>query len=258
LLGALRALDGLTWGPPGPCRNHRGANPGTTLCYAIAGRKSVFRAGFWPDCYRESPEALRPAFGQLEGRFRCLPGSIPAKIRPGRPISGPEALLRSIGQPGTNPEPAGFAGRFRVPRWLRPRARRTRIKGRSKARRPVSGRPIRTTWVSVLADLWSKVWGMRGTLRALEVVRIVFLRSEPDILDFGARRDPPLPKADRRRWGLRPPPTFSNAFPGPRGRQTSKTHPKKPARLPSGTQLKAPVAPRGGSAAAPRRLPGAL
>ncbi len=35
-------------------------------------------------------------FGRPEGLFRCLPGSSPAKIRPGRPISGPEALLRSI------------------------------------------------------------------------------------------------------------------------------------------------------------------
>ncbi len=33
------------------------------LCYAIVfpGRKSAFRAGFWPDCYRESPEIGPPA-----------------------------------------------------------------------------------------------------------------------------------------------------------------------------------------------------
>ena len=31
-----------------------------------------------------------------EGRFRCFPGSSPAKIRPGRPISGPEALSHNI------------------------------------------------------------------------------------------------------------------------------------------------------------------
>jgi hypothetical protein len=30
------------------------------------------------------------------GRFPCFPGSSPAKIRPGRPISGPEALLRNV------------------------------------------------------------------------------------------------------------------------------------------------------------------
>ncbi len=40
--------------------------------------------------------ALRPAFGRPEGRFWCFPGSSPAKIRPGSPISGLEALLRNI------------------------------------------------------------------------------------------------------------------------------------------------------------------
>ncbi len=40
--------------------------------------------------------ALRPAGGRPEGRFRCFPGRSPAKIRPGRPIYGPEALLRDI------------------------------------------------------------------------------------------------------------------------------------------------------------------
>ncbi len=40
---------------------------------------------------------LRPAEGRPEGRVGCLPGSSPAKILPGRPISGPEALLRNIG-----------------------------------------------------------------------------------------------------------------------------------------------------------------
>jgi hypothetical protein len=60
------------------------------LCYAIVvpGRESAFRAGFWPDCYRENAEIGRP-----ECRFRFFPGSSPAKIRPGRPIYGPEALL---------------------------------------------------------------------------------------------------------------------------------------------------------------------
>ncbi len=36
--------------------------------------------------------ALRPA----GSRFRCLPGGSPAKIRPGSPVSGPEALLHNI------------------------------------------------------------------------------------------------------------------------------------------------------------------
>ncbi len=43
-----------------------------TLCYAIVipSRKSDFRAGLWPDCYREStefgpPAGLRPATGPI-------------------------------------------------------------------------------------------------------------------------------------------------------------------------------------------------
>ncbi len=40
--------------------------------------------------------ALRPAFGRPEGRSRYFPGSSPAKIQPGRPISVPEAPLRNI------------------------------------------------------------------------------------------------------------------------------------------------------------------
>ncbi len=63
-----------------------------TLCYPIVlpGRKWAFRAGFWPDCYRESTEMGPPA-----GRLRYLPASSPAKIRPGRAIYCPEALLTS-------------------------------------------------------------------------------------------------------------------------------------------------------------------
>ncbi len=70
------------------------------LCYAIVlpDRKSAFRVGFGPDCYRESlkigpPDGRRPAGGPI---FLCFPGSSPAKIRPGSSISGPEALLRNI------------------------------------------------------------------------------------------------------------------------------------------------------------------
>ncbi len=40
--------------------------------------------------------ALRPAEGPPEGRFQFLPGSSPAKTRPGRPFYRPEALLRNI------------------------------------------------------------------------------------------------------------------------------------------------------------------
>ena len=38
------------------------SNP-CTLCYAVVlpGRKLAFRAGFWPDCYRESTDIGPPA-----------------------------------------------------------------------------------------------------------------------------------------------------------------------------------------------------
>ncbi len=74
-------------------------SPRRTLCYAIMppGRKSAFRARFWPDCYRKNTEiGLRPAFGRPEGPLQRFPGSSPAKIRPGSVISGPEALLRNM------------------------------------------------------------------------------------------------------------------------------------------------------------------
>ncbi len=43
--------------------------------------------------------ALRPDFDRSEARFRCFPGSSPAKIRPGSPIPGPEALFPPKVQP---------------------------------------------------------------------------------------------------------------------------------------------------------------
>ena len=46
-----------------------------------------------PAIGEEPTSALRPAFGRPEGRFGSLPGSRLAKIRPGRPIYGPEAVL---------------------------------------------------------------------------------------------------------------------------------------------------------------------
>ncbi len=79
-----------------------------TLRYAIVlpGRSSAFLAGFWPDCYRERTEiGPQPAEGRPEGRFRCFPGGSPAKIRPGRPISGPEALSCNIVALCTRPFP---------------------------------------------------------------------------------------------------------------------------------------------------------
>ncbi len=49
---------------------------------------------FWPDCHRKNSEIGPPAGRTAD--FVFFPGSSPAKIRPGRPISGPEALLRNI------------------------------------------------------------------------------------------------------------------------------------------------------------------
>ncbi len=49
-------------------------------------------AGFWPECYQESAEiGPRP-----EGLFLYFLGSNPAEIQPGRPIYGPEAILRNM------------------------------------------------------------------------------------------------------------------------------------------------------------------
>ncbi len=41
-------------------------------------------------------DTLRVAEGRPEGPFRYFPGSSPAKILPGRPISVQEALLRNM------------------------------------------------------------------------------------------------------------------------------------------------------------------
>ncbi len=54
----------------------------------LPGHISAFRAGFWPDGYRESAEIGPPA--------GLRPGSSPVKIRHGKPVYGPEALLRNI------------------------------------------------------------------------------------------------------------------------------------------------------------------
>ena len=59
---------------------------GCTLCCAIVlpGRKSAFRAGFWPDCYRESTEL---ALGRPSAGRRADFGAFPVAVRP---QSGPE------------------------------------------------------------------------------------------------------------------------------------------------------------------------
>ncbi len=65
------------------------------LCYAIVlpGRNRPSGPDFGRTATGKAPRAApRPAVGRPEGRSRFLPGSSPAKIRPGRSISGPEAL----------------------------------------------------------------------------------------------------------------------------------------------------------------------
>ncbi len=62
----------------------------TQLCFRARNRPSR------PDSGTFGRPELRPAEGRPEVRLRCFPGSSPAKIWPGRPISGPEALLPNI------------------------------------------------------------------------------------------------------------------------------------------------------------------
>ena len=54
--------------PPNP--------PKGSLCYAIllAGRKSAFRAGFWPDCYRERTETPNSYYTWVFNTWRARPG----------------------------------------------------------------------------------------------------------------------------------------------------------------------------------------
>ncbi len=66
-------------------------------------------AGLLPGKHRN-----RPSEGRPEGRFRCFPGKNPATIRPGRPIYGPEALLRTIEQQHAAPS-LGFLPGLRQP-----------------------------------------------------------------------------------------------------------------------------------------------
>ena len=75
---------------------------GTILCYAIvlflAGNRASGQDFGRILIGRASKSALRQAFSRPEGRFLCFPDRNPAEIRPGSPISDPEALLRNIGQ----------------------------------------------------------------------------------------------------------------------------------------------------------------
>ncbi len=89
--------------PPGPRKSTISGRPKKS-CIKIpsvllsgALKTGYLKAGFWPDCYRGGTEIGPPA-GRTrpEGRFRCFPGSSSAEIPPGSPISGPEALSRSM------------------------------------------------------------------------------------------------------------------------------------------------------------------
>ncbi len=74
--------------------------PGRPLCYArvLPGQKSGLPgrivAGLLPGTHRNRPPG-RPSAGR-GAHFVVFPGNSPATIRPGRPLSGPEALLRDL------------------------------------------------------------------------------------------------------------------------------------------------------------------
>ncbi len=72
------------------CRTY----PYSMLCNDASGAESGLPgrilAGLLPGKHPNRPS------GQPEGRFRYFPGSSPPKIQPGRPISGPEAVLCNI------------------------------------------------------------------------------------------------------------------------------------------------------------------
>ncbi len=72
-------------------------------------------AGLPPGKHRD-----RPAEGRSEVRCRCCPGRSRAKIRPGRPINGPEALLRRASPPSPDPSPESqtHMDQVPVPNWL--------------------------------------------------------------------------------------------------------------------------------------------
>ena len=70
----------------------------TQYCFRAGNRSSG--PDFRETAIGKTPKSvLRPAEGRAESRFRFFPGSSPAKIRPGSPIYGPEALLRNIEYP---------------------------------------------------------------------------------------------------------------------------------------------------------------
>ncbi len=72
--------EAISWPVPGLGQKTSIKDDGmiaATLCYAIVlpGRKSAFRAGFWPDCYRENTEIGPPAGRRPAGE----PFSVPSR-----------------------------------------------------------------------------------------------------------------------------------------------------------------------------------
>ncbi len=62
------------------------------LSNSASGQEIGFPGRMIP-CGKASTLAFRPAEGRPERRFSCFPDYTPAEIRPGLPISGPDALL---------------------------------------------------------------------------------------------------------------------------------------------------------------------
>ncbi len=91
------AVGGGVFKPTPAGESVRGPPDAITRCYAILlpGRKSAFRAGFWPDCYRENtkvgpPASRRPAGGPISVFSGWQSGQSPARkadLRPGRIIA---------------------------------------------------------------------------------------------------------------------------------------------------------------------------
>ncbi len=94
---------GLKRGQPKPEIPVPNDSGSISVCFHVTHLRAVNRrSGLdfgWTATGKASKSVLRLAEGRPEGRFRFFPESNPAKIRPGRPIAGPEALLCNIDYP---------------------------------------------------------------------------------------------------------------------------------------------------------------
>ncbi len=122
-----------------------------TLCYVIVipARKSAFRTGFWPACYRESteigpPAGRRPAGGPISVLSRSQAGHNPvqkADLRPGSTIAQHRvfaSVIRSVCTRGTAPE--DMLGAL----WCDEACPRLRVHGRSFTVRALIQKPLRS------------------------------------------------------------------------------------------------------------------